>query len=198
MRYPDIEVNGHRYVWAPGTTVEIGRDPACDIVLDNPKVSRNHVKVEATPEGAWRLVDSGSTNGTWVDGRRVGQLVITSSETVTLGPASNGAVLELVLVTEPDDEAVAPSDLRVPGNPAPESATPAPATPAPAPPLQLRPRKPRSPQRRRRGRRPLRLREPRQRDHQPFPPPHTLGHRQRAKRRASVDSPASTSRPGTW
>ena len=104
MRIPDVLVNGHRFVWRAGTKVEIGRDPACDIVLDNPKVSRVHARIEATPDNAWRLVDAGSTNGTWVDGQRVQQLVITSSKTVTLGPAANGAVVELTLVAGPDDE----------------------------------------------------------------------------------------------
>jgi pSer/pThr/pTyr-binding forkhead associated (FHA) protein len=97
-------VNGRRYAWEAGVKVEIGRDPTCDVVLDDPKVSRVHARVEATPDGAWQLVDAGSTNGIWVDGRRVAQLAIGSSMTVSLDQSGTGAVVELVLSTEPEPE----------------------------------------------------------------------------------------------
>ena len=50
-----------------------------------------HATIEATPDGTWQLVDAGSANGIWVDGRRVNELAIVSSTTVTLGSASNGS-----------------------------------------------------------------------------------------------------------
>ena len=99
-----IEVNGRRFAWEAGVKLQIGRDPTCDIVLDDPKVSRVHVRIETTPDGAWQLVDAGSTNGTWVDGRRVGQLAVTSSMTVSLDQSGNGAVVELVLLTDAGSE----------------------------------------------------------------------------------------------
>ena len=104
MRIPGIAVNGRRYAWEAGVKVEIGRDPTCDIVLDDPKVSRVHARVEATPDGTWQLVDAGSTNGIWVGGRRVGQLAINSSMTVSLDQSGTGAVVQLVLYTEPEPE----------------------------------------------------------------------------------------------
>ncbi len=131
MRNPDVEVNGHRYVWEPGTRLEIGRDPACDIVLDDPKVSRIHATLEATADGRWELVDARSTNGIWADGRRVAQVVIGSSETVTFGAASNGVVVELSLVGRPDEEAPATHVpvARVPAAPVTEETPVAPGTP---------------------------------------------------------------------
>lgn len=50
--------------------VTIGRVPASDLVIPTPEVSRRHCRIEV--EGDWAvLVDLGSTNGTFLGGRRV-------------------------------------------------------------------------------------------------------------------------------
>jgi hypothetical protein len=41
----------------------IGRDPSCDIVLDDASVSREHAELRVAPEGPIEFVDLGSTNG---------------------------------------------------------------------------------------------------------------------------------------
>jgi pSer/pThr/pTyr-binding forkhead associated (FHA) protein len=46
----------------------IGRDPECDVVLDDPRVSKRHATLRAEGTG-WVLEDAGSKNGTSVDGR---------------------------------------------------------------------------------------------------------------------------------
>ena len=51
-------------------TMTIGRVPACSIALADVSVSTRHAVIALTPKG-WRLSDSGSTNGTLIDGRRV-------------------------------------------------------------------------------------------------------------------------------
>ncbi|MBM4022746.1 MAG: FHA domain-containing protein [Planctomycetes bacterium] len=48
----------------------IGRSAGCDVVLDQPMVSGRHAILETDGEG-WRIRDLGSTNGTFVDGRRI-------------------------------------------------------------------------------------------------------------------------------
>jgi len=48
----------------------IGRDPSNDLHLDSPLVSRRHARVERADKGHV-LIDLGSTNGTYVDGRRL-------------------------------------------------------------------------------------------------------------------------------
>jgi ABC-type multidrug transport system ATPase subunit/ABC-type multidrug transport system permease subunit len=48
----------------------IGRDPSCDLVLDDPNVSRLHAELRREG-GVVELADLGSTNGTWVNGERV-------------------------------------------------------------------------------------------------------------------------------
>lgn len=53
----------------------IGRGNDCDLVLDEPEMSRRHAMVEATPAGIW-LRDLGSSNGTYVNGVQVRDAVL--------------------------------------------------------------------------------------------------------------------------
>lgn len=48
-------------------TFSIGRDPACELQLDDPMISRQHVRLHALG-ASWRIEDLGSRNGTRVDG----------------------------------------------------------------------------------------------------------------------------------
>ena len=48
----------------------IGRDAACEIHLDDPMISRQHVEVSHV-DGLWWIRDLGSRNGTLLDGQRV-------------------------------------------------------------------------------------------------------------------------------
>lgn len=50
--------------------LRVGRHPNCDLVLEDASISRLHAKVEERA-GEFVLVDAGSTNGLWLDGRRV-------------------------------------------------------------------------------------------------------------------------------
>lgn len=47
-----------------------GRDPDCEVVIDDPRISRFHFALEYGPSG-WALSDQGSGNGTFVNGYRV-------------------------------------------------------------------------------------------------------------------------------
>ncbi|MGB0060197.1 FHA domain-containing protein [Candidatus Binatus sp.] len=51
-------------------TIAIGSHPSNDVVLDDTTVSRRHATITRTPTGL-ELADLGSTNGTFVNGRRV-------------------------------------------------------------------------------------------------------------------------------
>jgi len=53
-----------------GAVITIGRSPECDVFLDDITVSREHAEVREAPEGHV-LVDSGSTNGTYVNRRLI-------------------------------------------------------------------------------------------------------------------------------
>jgi hypothetical protein len=54
-----------------GDEATIGRDPACDVWVDAPGVSRQHARIRVTPEGDAMLEDCNSTNGTYVARSRI-------------------------------------------------------------------------------------------------------------------------------
>jgi putative nucleotidyltransferase with HDIG domain len=63
------EVEGQ--AWEGDAILRAGRLAACEIVLDDNSVSRRHAEIKYTPHG-WRVRDLGSTNGTYVNGERLG------------------------------------------------------------------------------------------------------------------------------
>jgi len=62
----------------------IGRHPACDIVVGDPSVSRRHAQLTFR-DGVWVIQDLASTNGTAVNGARVGRMALHAGDIVTLG-----------------------------------------------------------------------------------------------------------------
>ncbi len=63
-----VEVSAERFV--------VGREADCDLVLAEEKVSRHHAALERLPDGSYQVRDLGSTNGTFVDGRRIAEPVV--------------------------------------------------------------------------------------------------------------------------
>ncbi len=57
---------------ARGEVFTIGRIAGCDLILPDPAVSKEHARIEVRREAVF-LEDLGSTNGTWVNGRRLGR-----------------------------------------------------------------------------------------------------------------------------
>ncbi len=62
----------------------IGRDELCDIRLDSRSVSRHHALVLNSSNGV-NLLDLGSTNGTFVNGRQVKQYALQDSDVISVG-----------------------------------------------------------------------------------------------------------------
>ena len=62
----------------------IGRSPRCNLVLNDPTVSRRHAALRREDEG-WRITDLGSTNGTWVNGWRVDRALVRDGDELVLG-----------------------------------------------------------------------------------------------------------------
>jgi HD-GYP domain-containing protein (c-di-GMP phosphodiesterase class II) len=58
-------------VWESSTRLRIGRLETLEIVIDDSSVSRSHAEVFSTPRG-WRIRDLKSTNGTFLNGKRLG------------------------------------------------------------------------------------------------------------------------------
>ena len=67
-----------------GDNMTIGRSRECDVVIDDPNVSRRHA--ELRPHGAgWIVTDLGSTNGIKVNGRRVREAALEPGDEIMLG-----------------------------------------------------------------------------------------------------------------
>jgi len=64
--------------------VSIGRDPAADIFLDNPGISREHAKIDRTAAG-YVLEDLGSANGTFLNDLAVAREVLGDDDVVRIG-----------------------------------------------------------------------------------------------------------------
>jgi len=68
-----------------GNSMEVGRDPKCDIPLDFPMVSWRHARLTRTPEGIL-VEDLGSRNGTYLNGLRVtGKVLARPGQEIGLG-----------------------------------------------------------------------------------------------------------------
>jgi diguanylate cyclase (GGDEF)-like protein len=64
--------------------VVIGRDPRCELPVQAGDVSRRHARVVPEPEGH-RIIDLGSTNGTWVNGQPVTSRRLEPGDRIELG-----------------------------------------------------------------------------------------------------------------
>lgn len=65
----------------------LGRSSGCDVVMADPSVSRRHLEIRPTPAGGWYAVDLGSTNGTWLLGRRTARTAVAPGDELVLGHA---------------------------------------------------------------------------------------------------------------
>jgi ABC transport system ATP-binding/permease protein len=82
--------------------VTIGRDPKCDVPLDDPEVSRLHCRLCLDPIEGWVFEEAGSSNGSFVTGAPVHRRVIDRPVVVRLGHPDRGEELRL----EPADDRV--------------------------------------------------------------------------------------------
>jgi len=86
-----------------GATLVLGRDPACEISLVHPKISRRHVAFHGGP--SVEVEDLGSTNGVFLGGRRLAaaeRAPLPAGEALQVGPYM---VFVLGAASESSDEA---------------------------------------------------------------------------------------------
>ncbi|MEA2160591.1 MAG: hypothetical protein QOD66_2971 [Solirubrobacteraceae bacterium] len=77
-------LDGKRLMVGPAG-VTIGRSRQCEVVLDDPNVSRQHAEVRPRG-GSWVLTDLGSTNGSSINGRRInGPEVVKPGDEIEIG-----------------------------------------------------------------------------------------------------------------
>src|SRR5438105_992839 len=69
-----LEANDSKKIQLEGG-LTIGRSPKSDLILDSQKVSRRHAVINVQNIGEFWLIDLGSSNGTFLNGRRLHQPV---------------------------------------------------------------------------------------------------------------------------
>jgi pSer/pThr/pTyr-binding forkhead associated (FHA) protein len=68
-----VRMNGpqqDRRLDVPGPVCVIGRDPSATLCLEEDSVSKQHARLTRSDDG-WEIEDLGSSNGTFVNGRRL-------------------------------------------------------------------------------------------------------------------------------
>lgn len=100
IRYPGGAVHE---VALEGRVAVVGRDPSCDLVINDPKCSRRHAVVESGPDGLV-IRDSGSANGILVNGRRTERAPLVAGDVFRIGDvevAVKGAAEDGTLIMDP-------------------------------------------------------------------------------------------------
>jgi putative nucleotidyltransferase with HDIG domain len=95
-------------VWESTELLRVGRLEALEIVLEDSSVSRYHAELRATDRG-WRVRDLGSTNGTRLNGVRLGngQWPLRPRDLLQFGEVA--VVVESIQEGEVSDEEITPS-----------------------------------------------------------------------------------------
>ncbi len=76
--------NGQHFLLR-GASISIGRDAANQIQVHDTEVSRNHARIDVADDKTLRLTDLGSSNGTFVNSRKVENQVLRSGDRVQVG-----------------------------------------------------------------------------------------------------------------
>jgi pSer/pThr/pTyr-binding forkhead associated (FHA) protein len=139
VKYPE---SAPHEVELQGTLAVLGRDPSCDLVLNDVKCSRRHAVVEAGPDGI-AIRDTGSANGVYVNGKKIDRANLRPGDVVTVGDVTLTVLAEempgtLIMgpeeaaLLEPDSTTMVPaSSLGIPTAPPPRPRTPPPPPPQP-------------------------------------------------------------------
>jgi predicted component of type VI protein secretion system len=93
-------------------TLVVGRDPDCEISSGDPRLSRRHAEVRATPKGVV-VRDLGSRNGVRVNGAPITETVLAPGDVVTVAHLTLRLVDD-VPATRPAARAVAPTVVLAP------------------------------------------------------------------------------------
>lgn len=65
--------------------MSIGRESVNHVVIPDINASRSHAEIRQEANGTWVLSDLGSTNGTWVNGRRIKSASLSDADMIRIG-----------------------------------------------------------------------------------------------------------------
>ena len=89
MSYKFVLINSESGIpeqnWVLPTPINVGRCPTSDITLEDSSISRRHCQFLIDPYGSLIVRDLGSTNGVYVDGRRVDKATLSMGAEIRLG-----------------------------------------------------------------------------------------------------------------
>jgi FHA domain len=129
----------HRH-GAPPLTIDhdrvlLGRDPACDVVIDDKSVSRRHAALERRGV-TFVVTDQGSANGSFVNGAQVSEAALSDGQELRLGMVPFRVEIEsqaegTIMMSAPP---AMPATMMMPSPVPPPAAAYAPPPPAYAPP----------------------------------------------------------------
>lgn len=81
---PGAGGGGHRSLKVGPGAYLIGASPDCDLIVDDPAVSRRHMRVSLAPEGVL-VEDLESRNGTFYLGQKVGKITLALGSRIRIG-----------------------------------------------------------------------------------------------------------------
>lgn len=84
-------------------TFRIGREDHCAVQITHGLVSRDHVEI-SLKKGEWWIADLFSSNGTFIDGKKIDHHLLSGTVKIELG--KNGPLLSLELIGEADKQLV--------------------------------------------------------------------------------------------
>lgn len=87
--------------WILSPPVTVGRCPSCDIIINDPSISRRHCQFTLGGEGELLVRDLGAKNGVYLDERKVEKAIVRTGQVVQIG--------SVALRTEWTDEATTQS-----------------------------------------------------------------------------------------
>jgi ABC transport system ATP-binding/permease protein len=82
---PSVDIRPTSRMPLPVKALRIGRTPDNDLVLSDLDVSRHHAELRRSAPDTYEIVDLGSHNGTFVNGRRVSSAVLSETDIVGIG-----------------------------------------------------------------------------------------------------------------
>ncbi|MDT9699065.1 FHA domain-containing protein [Streptomyces sp. P17] len=106
-----METESGSTVMTPSRDYHVGRDPLCDIVIDDARVSWHHAVLHPEADH-WTLEDENSTNGTYTDGHRIHERGVGPGTVIRFGNPADGP--RAVLLDRPEPGPERPSAVSMP------------------------------------------------------------------------------------
>ena len=86
-----VEWGSKSLVLEPKNVYLLGRDEECDLFIDSSKVSRRHARF-SFKNGNWVIQDLNSSNGTFLNGKRVNELIVKQNLKISVGGEGLNAI----------------------------------------------------------------------------------------------------------